>query len=61
MLKLLTEIGKTNIYIVRVFDTRQHPNKNKINKYRHTCTCTCMNSKLRIFKNCIIITDIYIT
>jgi len=29
MLKLLTEIGKTNIYIVRVFDTRQHPNKNK--------------------------------
>ena len=27
--KITYRIGKQNIYIVRVFDTRQHPNKNK--------------------------------
>ena len=27
--KITYRTGKTNIYIVRVFDTRQHPNKNK--------------------------------
>jgi len=28
-IKITYRIGKTKIYIVRVFDTRQHPNKNK--------------------------------
>ena len=27
--KITYRIGKTKIYIVRVFDTRQHPNKNR--------------------------------
>jgi len=27
--KITYRIGKSKIYIVRVFDTRQHPNKNK--------------------------------
>ena len=27
--KITYREGKTNIYIVRIFDTRQHPNKNK--------------------------------
>ncbi|WP_299672241.1 type II toxin-antitoxin system RelE/ParE family toxin [uncultured Polaribacter sp.] len=27
--KITYRIGKNDIYIVRVFDTRQHPNKNK--------------------------------
>jgi plasmid stabilization system protein ParE len=28
-IKITYRIGKTKVYIVRVFDTRQHPNKNK--------------------------------
>ncbi len=28
-IKITYRIGKTKIYVVRVFDTRQHPNKNK--------------------------------
>lgn len=27
--KITYRVGKTKIYIIRVFDTRQHPNKNR--------------------------------